>query len=210
VQQPSDEPGFRPPQQARSRESLRKVLAATEQVLAELGVDEFTVAEVADRAALSVGAIYRRFSGKEQLLAAVKDQLLGELETSVGDALRSPGPELRDTVRAFVEALATTFAQHGRVFPDLLDSQRADGRDRALESLAAIQRSFAEAVQSGMDGVRRADQERAVRTAARNVLGACVHRAATERYWPDGLDWETWAAETAQMTLAYLTSPEGR
>jgi hypothetical protein len=31
-----------------------------------------------------------------------------------------------------------------------------------------------------------------------------VHRAATCRYWPDDLDWTTWAAETTEMTLAYL------
>ncbi|MDS0135129.1 MULTISPECIES: hypothetical protein [unclassified Amycolatopsis] len=39
--------------------------------------------------------------------------------------------------------------------------------------------------------------------AARTVIGACVHRAATRHYWPDGLDWTTWAAETTAMTLAY-------
>lgn len=30
--------------------------------------------------------------------------------------------------------------------------------------------------------------------------------AATCRFWPDDLSWPTWAAETAELALAYLTS----
>jgi len=42
--------------------------------------------------------------------------------------------------------------------------------------------------------------------AARTIIGSCVHRAATSRFWDDGLSWDRWAAETTEMTLAYLTS----
>ena len=63
--------GFHPPQQARSRASLRKVLASAEHVLSTGGIDEFTIAAVAEHAGVSVGAIYRRFTGKEQLLRAL-------------------------------------------------------------------------------------------------------------------------------------------
>ncbi|GHG44666.1 MULTISPECIES: TetR/AcrR family transcriptional regulator [Amycolatopsis] len=188
--------GFRPPQQARSRASLEKVLAAAEHVLAHRGHEEFTIGAVAEQAGLSVGAIYRRFDGKDQLLFAVKDQLLSRLETSVGEALRDSAPGARAVVGAFTRALADTFADHDRIFSELLDGQRADGRERGLQALAAIQRAFAEA----------AGDSRAVRMTARTILGACVHRAATCRYWPDDLDWTTWAAETTEMALAYLAS----
>ncbi|WP_410590886.1 TetR/AcrR family transcriptional regulator [Amycolatopsis sp. lyj-23] len=188
--------GFHPPQQARSRASLEKVLAAAEHVLGHRGHEEFTIGAVADQAALSVGAIYRRFAGKDQLLFAVKDQLLGRLEANVGDALRDAGSGAREVVGAFTRALADTFAAHDRIFSELLDGQRADGRERGLQALAAIQQAFVEA----------AGDRPAVRMAARTVIGACVHRAATGRYWPDGLDWTTWAAETTEMVLAYLAS----
>jgi AcrR family transcriptional regulator len=199
--------GFHPPQQARSRESLQKVLAAAEQVLAERGIEEFTVGAVAEQAGLSVGAIYRRFAGKEQLLYAVKDQLLGELEAGVGEALRSPAAGLRGIVEAFTRALAGTFAVHDRIFPELLDAQRADGRDRGLSALAAIQRAFADAVRPSLGEVERPDPEEAAAMAARTIIGACVHRAATCRFWPDGRSWDAWAAETAEMVLAYLRKP---
>lgn len=192
--------GFRPPQQGRSRESLRKVLAAAEHVLAERGLAEFTVGAVAERAELSVGAIYRRFAGKEQLLAAVKDQLLGHLEAGVEEALRAPGPGLPEIVGAFTAALAGTFARHDRIFPELLDGQRAEGRERGLRALAAVQQAFLEAA-----GPCLAD-EHSLRTVARTVIGSCVHRAATCRYWPDDLTWDAWAAETAELALAYLAA----
>jgi AcrR family transcriptional regulator len=208
VSQQSVEQGFRPPQQARSRESLQKVLAATEHVLASRGIEEFTVAAVAEQAGMSVGAIYRRFSGKDQLLYAVKDQLLGQLETSVSEALRSPVPGLSGIISAFTQALASTFTRHDRIFSELLDDQRADGRERGLQALAAIQHAFVEAAQPCLEEIRRPDHALAIRMATRTIIGSCVHRAATCRFWPDDLDWNTWAAETTEMALGYLISPE--
>lgn len=193
--------GFRPPQQARSRASLQKVLAAAEHVLAEQGLEAFTVAAVASQAGMSVGAIYRRFDGKDQLLHAVKDQLLTELETSVRDALRSAPPDLRSTFRAFVTALAQTFQEHDRIFPELLDAQRSEGRDRGLAALSAIQDALLEALP-----LSPAEAD-AAKMAARTIIGACVHRAATCRFWPDGRSWSAWLEEAAEMALAYLTSP---
>ncbi|WP_406638766.1 TetR/AcrR family transcriptional regulator [Amycolatopsis sp. WGS_07] len=190
--------GFRPPQQARSRASLQKVLTAAEHVLAERGLESFTIAEVASRAGMSVGTIYRRFDGKEQLLYAVKDQLLTQLETNVRDALSSASPGLRPTFTAFVSALAHTFAEHDRIFPDLLDAQRSDGRDRGLAALSAIQDALLEALSPRPAGLDMA---------ARTIIGACIHRAATCRFWPDDQSWTRWAEEAAEMALAYLTSP---
>ncbi|UUV30295.1 TetR/AcrR family transcriptional regulator [Amycolatopsis roodepoortensis] len=198
--------GFRPPQQARSRESLRKVLAAAEHVLAGQGFEEFTVAAVAERAGMSVGAIYRRFDGKNQLLYAVKDELLGRLETGVRDALGSAEPGLGGVVGAFTQGLAGTFARHDRIFSELLDGQRAEGRDRGLQALATIQRDFVEAARPCFGEVRRPDAERAIRMMSRTVIGSCVHRAASGRFWPDGLSWDVWASETTEMALAYLVS----
>lgn len=204
VSQSSTDQGFRPPQQARSRESLQKVLAAAEHVLASQGFEELTVAAVAEQAGMSVGAIYRRFSGKNQLLYAVKDQLLGQLESGVGEALGSAEPGLRGVVGAFTRALAGTFARHDRIFSELLDSQRAEGRDRGLQALAAIQRDFVEAAQPCLEEIRRADREEAIRMTSRTIIGSCVHRAASGRFWSDGLSWDVWARETTEMALAYL------
>lgn len=180
--------------------SLEKVLAATEQVLAAGGLDEFTVAAVAKRAGVSVGAIYRRFTGKEQLLAAVKDELLGRLEAEVAQALRAAESGVDGVVAAFTHAVARAFGEHDRIFPDLLSGQRADGVQRGLRALAGIQDAFVTALAPYVD------DEPSARMAARTITGSCVHRAATCRLWPDGLTWTGWAEETTAMAVAYLSS----
>jgi AcrR family transcriptional regulator len=65
------------PQQARSRESLRKLLKAAAEVLGQHGVEGTTIPRIAAHAGLTPGAIYRRFSDKDALLETV---ILGILE----------------------------------------------------------------------------------------------------------------------------------
>src|SRR5580704_15575485 len=65
------------PQQARSRESLRKLLKAAAQVLGQHGVEGTTIPRIAAHAGLTPGAIYRRFNDKDALLETV---IMGILE----------------------------------------------------------------------------------------------------------------------------------
>src|SRR5437660_7836992 len=65
------------PQQARSRESLRKLQKATAEVLGQHGVEGTTIPRIAQHAGLTPGAIYRRFHDKDALLEAT---ILGILE----------------------------------------------------------------------------------------------------------------------------------
>src|ERR1051326_3152286 len=60
-----------PPQQARSRATLARLLDATEELLEEGGLDAATVPAIAARAGVSVGVVYRRFPDKDNLLRAV-------------------------------------------------------------------------------------------------------------------------------------------
>jgi AcrR family transcriptional regulator len=65
------------PQQARSRESLRKLTKAAAEVLGQHGVEGTTIPRIAQHAGMTPGAVYRRFRDKEALLEAV---ILGILE----------------------------------------------------------------------------------------------------------------------------------
>ncbi|TVT10387.1 TetR/AcrR family transcriptional regulator [Amycolatopsis bartoniae] len=193
--------GFRPPQQARSRASLQKVLDSAEHILSTEGIDEFTVAAVAEHAGVSVGVIYRRFTGKEQLLRAVKDQLLEQLEAGVAVALRAASPGLRDVIGAFTHAMAHAFSSHTKAFPELLSGQPAEGAERGLQALATVQQALTDAAGPAVDAA-------AMRFVARSIIGSCVHRAASCRSWPDGLSWSDWAEATTELAMSYLDSPE--
>ena len=67
-----------PAHQARSRESLKRLLKAAIDVLNKDGLDGATIPRIAARAGLSPGAIYRRFADKDALLREVGLRLLEE------------------------------------------------------------------------------------------------------------------------------------
>ena len=78
------------PQQARSRESERKLLKAAAEVLGQHGVAGTTIPRIAAHAGLTPGSIYRRFPDKEVLLETM---ILGILERQ-DERLRT-GPTAR-------------------------------------------------------------------------------------------------------------------
>jgi len=67
-----------PAHQARSRESLARLLKATADVLNQEGLEGATIPRIAARAGLSPGTVYRRFPDKDALLREVCLRLFDE------------------------------------------------------------------------------------------------------------------------------------
>jgi len=67
-----------PAHQARSRETLKRLLKAAIEVLNKDGLEGATIPRIAARAGLSPGAVYRRFADKDALLREVGLRLLEE------------------------------------------------------------------------------------------------------------------------------------
>jgi AcrR family transcriptional regulator len=65
-----------PAHQARSRESLKRLLKAAVEILNTDGLDRATIPRIAARAGLSPGAVYRRFADKDALLREVAVRIL--------------------------------------------------------------------------------------------------------------------------------------
>jgi AcrR family transcriptional regulator len=64
------------PQQARSRESLRRLLQASAEVLGHHGLAGATIPRIASHAGLTPGAVYRRFKNKDVLLETMVLRLM--------------------------------------------------------------------------------------------------------------------------------------
>lgn len=208
VTTPARSSGFIPPQQARSRAALERLLAAGKEVLVTQGLDEFTIAAVAERAGVSVGGVYRRFTGKEQLLEAVIDRALGELQTTITEALGRADPSLYGVVVAFVRALAEYFDRLGPMFSAVTGAPGVEAnRERGLAAITGVQRLFLDAALPYSAEINRASPSTALSTVLRTVLAAGAHRAATVQWWPDGLTWTQWSDEIADMTTTYLAAP---
>ena len=196
--------------QARSRKALQKVLAAAEEVLAADGFDEFTMTAVAKRAGVSVGAIYRRFDGKEQLLAAVKDRLLTRLEENLAERLTAADPSLEGVVDAFATAIADAFTAGGPAWPDLLRSTGKSLEERGREALESVRQLFEQASETYRGQVRRSDPAAALAAVERMITGALIHQATRESSAPDGIPMQAYARQLSDMAIAYLRTPDHR
>jgi AcrR family transcriptional regulator len=114
------------PQQARSRESERKLLKAAAEVLGQHGVEGATIPRIAAHAGLTPGSIYRRFPDKEALLETV---ILGILERQDERLRTGMTPEMSAQIPLAV------FAEN--MIHNLLVSYRANaGLMRAMQQFA--------------------------------------------------------------------------
>jgi AcrR family transcriptional regulator len=64
-----------PPVQERSRESLRRMLDATEEILSKYGLEGTILPRIAAESGISAANVYRRFRDKDALMAAVFERL---------------------------------------------------------------------------------------------------------------------------------------
>ena len=138
-----------PPKQARSLETVNRLLDAAEQLLEEEGLDAATVPAIAHRAGVSVGVVYRRFPDKDALLRAVWERFLArKREQSMTvlaacEGLNLPLPQLlRGVIRGSIEAhrrsrnLLRALLLFSRTHPDPKFKRSAHEMNRA--SLAAV------------------------------------------------------------------------
>jgi AcrR family transcriptional regulator len=140
-----------PPKQARSLETVTRLLNAAEQVLEEGGLEAATVPAIASRAGVSVGVVYRRFADKDTLLRAVWQRFLEQRRQQTASVLeacmtmRIPLPELlRGMIRGTVEAyrrrrnLLRALLQFSRTHPDPAFRREAHELNRASTAAVAM------------------------------------------------------------------------
>lgn len=107
--------GSGPPAERRDAARNRKrVLAAAAALFEERGVEHVDMRDIAGKARVGVGTLYRRFGDKGGLVAS----LLDERERHLQDALLSgppplgPGAPAAERLLAFLDALADLTAEH--------------------------------------------------------------------------------------------------
>jgi AcrR family transcriptional regulator len=120
---PPDEPE-RAPRGAR-RDAVRnyhRILDAARDVLGESGANA-NMEEIAARAGVGIGTVYRRFASKEALIDELLRLAMADVLAATDQALaRTDGHGLDE----FLRAVGRSFADHAR-YADLLLERRADG-----------------------------------------------------------------------------------
>jgi AcrR family transcriptional regulator len=106
----------RPIGRPRDARSDRAILDATLELIAEVGVEEFRTEDVAARARVGKGAIYRRYRSKDDLVTAAVAALVSE-EIAIPDTGSTRG-DLLVLMREAVELYCGSLA--GRLIPNLV------------------------------------------------------------------------------------------
>ncbi|MEN8585064.1 helix-turn-helix domain-containing protein [Burkholderia sp. RS01] len=167
----------REPKQARSRQSFEKTIEAALALLQDRGSDEFTLADVSARSGVSIGSIYARFEGKDELLRVAHGRKMDDI-----DAVSSH----------LFEALP--------MLPEAgLDSVAREAVDRTIEVL----RRYADILRPFM--LRATHDETISRRGAASHAALAAHFAEVLRKWPGGFlgqDEIDWCFNVAYSVIA--------
>ena len=133
------------PKQARSRESQRRILAATLALLDHSHFEAITIAQIAAEAGMAVGNFYKRFKNKEALLPHLYDEYNRRFAV-FAQALQASSSKnpwrliVQRTVVFFSEnkGLIRALHLHSRLNPDVVPHGSSQAREklyRAFEPL---------------------------------------------------------------------------
>ncbi|MDX3527371.1 TetR/AcrR family transcriptional regulator [Streptomyces sp. ID05-39B] len=190
------------------------ILSATRQALVELGWSKLTLGDVATRAGVAKTTLYRRWSGKNELVVDAVAELFGELELPDRGSLAA---DIEGVVLQFAAILARPEAKSG-LMAVVAESTRDEAlRERIRASIVDPQKDLV------LEGRARArtrgelppesdpqEASRAVDLIFDMVAGAVVHRTLVSAEPAD----EEWVSDFTRVLLHGLTAtppgPTGR
>jgi AcrR family transcriptional regulator len=147
----------RPPGETAQGVAARKRLYDTAiQLIGERGFDNTTLREVASRANVSVGLLYRYFPSKQAVVLALYDELSAE---QVARAASMPRGRWRERFLVALEASLTILRPHRRTLAALIPVLVSNAPDGLFSSTTAfsrerVQRVYQDAVVSASDAPR--------------------------------------------------------
>lgn len=194
------------PGRPRSATADAAILAATREALVELGWSKLTLGDVATRAGVAKTTLYRRWSGKNELVVDAVAELFDELELPDRGSLAA---DIEGVVLQFAAILARPEAKSG-LMAVVAESTRDDAlRERIRQSIVERQKGLVlqgrcRAQERGELPPETDDPEEAARTVDLIfdvVAGAVVHRTLVSAEPAD----EEWVHGFTRVLLLGLT-----
>lgn len=159
---------------ARDQEQRCKIIATAERLFREIGFQKTTVADIARDLRMSPANVYRFFSAKSEINAAVARQLMGEVETgakAIADGRGSASERLRALVLAN-EAMNAARYVADRKIHEMVEAALVENWPIIDEHVDRIDAIIESVIASGMESGEFAKGD--AHMAARLVHTACI------------------------------------
>jgi AcrR family transcriptional regulator len=199
----------REPKQARSRQSFEKTIEAALSLLQERGSDDFTLAEVSSRSRVSIGSIYARFEGKDDLIRVAHGRKMEDIDAVsahlFGELHVAEDAGLEERARVAVESAVRILRRYADILrPFMLRATQDEAISRrGAASHAALAQHFSELLHGGPgDSIRQDDIDWSFNVvysvvARRLGLGSTIEGSGTG-------DWDETIEKLAGMVSSYL------
>lgn len=206
---------MKPAKQARSEETLRQLVRAAERVLRKKSYESAGVAEIAEQAGVTVGAVYFRFANKDALFDYLEDSAFSQVGDRLEQSLQplSKGDDVESRLARALSTLAAAYVEHRGVARSII--QRARSNKKRESARAKKNRALFDAFGSWLEEhyppARKAGRER-VNTAMLFATTTLRERIIFRDFWAgDGLpDTEELCLELAAAITSYLKTAAKR
>ncbi len=164
------------PKQARSEQTLYRLLDAAEELIQEKGLADVSIPEIVRRAGSSVGGFYARFKDKNELLRALEERFLQRLDEQVVE-LADPGHWQRATtaeiVASCINELVSTYRAERNMISAFLVRAAADVeiRQEGMRFRQRVESRISELLLTRRDEISHPQPEVAIDLAVQLAFG---------------------------------------
>ena len=201
---------FIPPQQARSQETLDRILDAVEEVLDQKSFGEATLAEIMDRAGVTVGAFYRRFPDKDALLHLLDERFwddMREVAAELLDPARWDGASIPEIMHEFLRVAVHIYRTRRGLLRSLFLRSRTDViiRETAHRVNATFLRRLRVLLLARRHEIRHPNPRYAIELGFLVLIASMREAILFSEVWPTvRVAGDRLPAELTRLFLAYL------
>jgi AcrR family transcriptional regulator len=201
---------FIPPQQARSQETLDRILDAVEEVLDEKSFGEATLVEIMERAGVTVGAFYRRFPDKDALLHLLDERFWDDMREVAAELLepaRWEGASIAEIMHEYLRVAVQIYRTRRGLMRSLFLRSRTDAviRDTAHRVNATFLRRLRVLLLARSDEIRHPNPRYAIELGFLVLIGALREAILFSEVWPTArVGGARLPDELTRLFLAYL------
>jgi AcrR family transcriptional regulator len=196
----------RVPQQTRGQQRITTILAAAEQLIAEVGFDAATTNAIAARAHTAIGSLYQFYPNKEAILRALVARFLEQMNAAFDAALAEVDASSITSVDALIDhildPLLALQAQRAGILHAFFNLRRAGASSEAAQALI-------EEIISRLDAlvaVREPWVEPAKRRLYVQITVEVVRALLPLTIAPDGTQRPEVVAELKRLLRAYMNA----